>query len=312
MTTLSRSKIMKIKGLFRASWATFGTAPALSIGRELFLARGGAMKNRFAFIIGILALGASVMASAQVSEDIPGPGQGSAQPQEQAQSEPSSGVARISLIHGDVSTQRGDSGDWATAALNQPMVSSDKISTGANSRAEVQLDHGNILRLGDNTQASVAGLSRTQIQIQVERGLIDYTVFKGTEAEVEIDTANVAIRPGQKDGIYRVEVNSEGETQVIVRKGTAEISTPQGNTQVEKGQMVTVRGGGDDTQYKLAEAPSKDSWDSWNSDRDRLIYDAQSWRNTNRYYVGSEDLDAYGRWVTVPDYGPVWSPVAGP
>ena len=28
--------------------------------------------------------------------------------------------------------------------------------------------------------------------------------------------------------------------------------------------------------------------------------------------LGSEDLDAYGRWVTVPDYGPVWVPVVGP
>ncbi len=148
------------------------------------------MKNRFAFIIGTLILGASVMAGAQVSEDIPGleqgPGQaqGPAQPQgqEQAQAEPSSSVARISLMHGDVSTQRGDSGDWATAALNQPMVSSDKISTGVNSRAEVQLDSANILRLGDSTLASIAGLSRNQIQVQLERGLIDYSVFKGAEA----------------------------------------------------------------------------------------------------------------------------------
>ncbi len=279
------------------------------------------MKNRFALIIGTLVLGASVMAGAQVSEEIPGLEQGPAQPQanrssaqgqEQAQAEPSSSVARISLIHGDVSTQRGDSGDWATAALNQPMVSSDKISTGANSRAEVQLDSANILRLGDSTLASIAGLSRNQIQVQLDRGLIDYSVFKGTEAEVEIDTANAAVRPAQNDGIYRIEINAEGETQVIVRKGSAEIATPQGSTQVEKGQMVIVRGTGDDTQYKLADAPSNDSWDSWNNDRDRLIYDAQSWGNTNRYYTGSEDLDAYGRWTTVPDYGPVWTPVVTP
>ncbi len=272
------------------------------------------MKNRFAFIIGTLVLGASVMAGAQVSEDIPGLEQGPAQPQaqEQAQAEPSSSVARISLTHGDVSTQRGDSGDWATAALNQPMVSSDKISTGTNSRAEVQLDSANILRLGDSTLASIAGLSRTQIQVQLERGLIDYSVFKGTEAQVEIDTANAAVRPAQKDGIYRIEINAEGETLITVRKGSAEIATPQGSTQVEKGQMAIVRGTGDDTQYKLAEAPSNDSWDSWNNERNRLIYDAQSWGKTNRYYTGSEDLDAYGRWVTVPDYGPVWTPVVGP
>lgn len=279
------------------------------------------MKNRFALILGVLILAASAVAGAQVSEQVPlqpqlqGPppeGQPQEQPQGQAQAEPASRVARISLTHGDVSIQRGDSGAWAAATLNQPMVSSDKVSTGVNSRAEVQLDSANILRLGDSTLASIAGFSRNQIQIQVERGLVDYTIFKGSDAPAEIDTANVAVRPSQNGGIYRIEINADGETQVIVRRGSAEIATPQGSTRVEKGQMAVVRGTGDDTQYKLAEAPAADSWDSWNIERDRLIYNAQSWRNTNRYYTGSEDLDGYGRWVTVPDYGPVWAPIAGP
>jgi hypothetical protein len=274
------------------------------------------MKNRFALMVGALILSGVSMAAAQVSEEVPlqsqGQPEGQEQQQGQAQAEPRSSVARVSLIHGDVSTQRGDSGDWATAALNQPIVSSDKVSTGVNSRAEVQLDHGNILRLSDNTEASLANLTRNQVQIQLAHGLINYSVFKGTEAQIEIDTANVAIRPAQRDGVYRVEVNSEGETQVIVRKGAAEISTPQGSTQVEQGQMVIVRGTGDDTQYKVDSATAKDTWDTWNIDRDRTIRDAESWGNTNRYYVGSEDLDTYGRWVTVPDYGPVWAPAAAP
>jgi hypothetical protein len=54
-----------------------------------------------------------------------------------------------------------------------------------------------------------------------------------------------------------------------------------------------------------------DSWDSWNIDRDGVIRNAQSWNYTNRYYVGSEDLDVYGHWVNVPDYGRVWSPTVG-
>jgi hypothetical protein len=51
-----------------------------------------------------------------------------------------------------------------------------------------------------------------------------------------------------------------------------------------------------------------DSWDSWNIDRDAVINSAQSWSYTNRYYMGSEDLDVYGHWMNVPDYGRVWSP----
>ena len=57
-------------------------------------------------------------------------------PQQQG-TDSAAGVARISLIHGAVSTQRGDSADWATAVLNAPIVSGDKVSTGDNSRAEV-------------------------------------------------------------------------------------------------------------------------------------------------------------------------------
>src|ERR1700704_4045174 len=70
------------------------------------------------------------------------------------------GVARISLIQGDVSVQRGDTGDWTAAAVNQPLVGGDRISTGANSKTELQLDHANILRLGNNSQAKIAILER--------------------------------------------------------------------------------------------------------------------------------------------------------
>ncbi len=233
-----------------------------------------------------------------------------------AQVDISPGVARISLIQGDVSVQRGDTGDWAAAALNQPLVGGDRISTGDGSQAELQLDHSNILRLGNNAQAKIATLERTQIeraqiQVQVGQGLAYYTVFKDSEAEVEIDTPNAAIRPTSKEGIYRVEVNGF-ETQVIVRAGAADISTPQGSTHVEVGQAATVRGTTDEAGSVLGGAPPKDSWDSWNNDRDGVIRNAQSWNYTNRYYVGSEDLDAYGHWINVPDYGRVWSPtVAG-
>jgi hypothetical protein len=236
------------------------------------------------------------------------------------------GVARISLIQGDVSVQRGDTGDWAAAALNQPLASGDRISTGDGSRVELQLDHSNILRLGNNTQVKIATLGQTQIegaqierteieraqiQVQVAQGLAYYTVFKDSEAEVEIDTPNAAIRPMSKEGIYRVEVNGF-ETQVIVRAGAADISTPQGSTHAEVGQAATVRGTTDEAGSVLGGGPSNDSWDSWNNDRDGVIRNAQSWNYTNRFYVGSEDLDAYGHWINVPDYGRVWSPtVAG-
>src|SRR5271170_3220176 len=69
--------------------------------------------------------------------------------------EEKNGVARISLIHGDVSTQRGDSKDWSVAALNAPVLAGDRVSTGDKARVELQLDYANMLRLAEHTQANI-------------------------------------------------------------------------------------------------------------------------------------------------------------
>ena len=232
-----------------------------------------------------------------------------------AQADISPRVARLSLIQGDVSTQRGDTEEWAAAALNQPLVGGDRVLTGDNSKAELQLDHGNILRLGNHSLLKIATVERVQnergqIQVQIWQGLAYYSVFKDSDAEVEIDTPNAAIRPTSKDGVYRIEVTGF-ETHLIVRAGAVEIATPQGSARVEMGQDATIKGTTRLAGNVLGGAPAMDSWDSWNIDRDGVINNAQSWNCTNRYYVGSEDLDVYGHWVNVPDYGRVWSPTVG-
>jgi hypothetical protein len=221
--------------------------------------------------------------------------------------EPQPGVARVSFVHGDVSSQRGETGDWVAVTLNTPIMRGDHLATGKKSHAEFQLDHANILRLSNEATAKIVSLTRTSIQIQVGQGLVTYSVLKGSEADVEIDTPNVAIHLQAGEGSYRILVNNEAQTEVVVRNGSAEISTSQGSTNVSKGQEVTIAGT-DNPQYKVAQASGKDDWDKWNNDRDRLIANADSWNHTDRNYTGSQDLDAYGRWTTVPEYGSVWVP----
>jgi len=229
-------------------------------------------------------------------------------PQGEAPAKTDLGVARISLIHGDVSTQRGDSGDWSAATLNQPVMAGDKISTADGSRTELQLDFANVLRVGPNSKANIATLTHKDIQIQVSQGIVNYELSKDSEAEPEIDTPNVSVHPAHHDGVFRIEVRPDGDTLIIVREGEAQIATPQGSAEVQAGEMATVRGSTDSVQYKISTAPDRDDWDRWNSDRDHIIRDAQSWKHTNRRYTGSQDLDAYGQWQNVPDYGDVWVP----
>jgi hypothetical protein len=221
-------------------------------------------------------------------------------------SQPQSSVARVSLIQGSVSMQRGDSSDWSAVTQNTPLVPGDQIATAERSRAEVQLDFANVLRMAGATQVKIADLGKARIQVQVALGYTSYSIYKGNEADVEIDTPNVSVHPTQV-GRYRVQVNSDNETDVIVRDGSAEVTTPQGSTTVNAGQVIHIRGT-DNPEYKVDDAPPGDDWDHWNTSRDSNIQNAKSFENTNHYYTGASDLDANGRWINVPGYGQVWQP----
>lgn len=216
------------------------------------------------------------------------------------------GVARLSVIHGNVSTQRGDTSDWSAASVNTPLEAGDSVSTAQNSRAELQLDYADILRLAGQTDAKITNLSNGQIQVQVSQGLADFTVLKGGEASVEIDTPNVAVHPTEP-GVYRVEVDSESETRVTVRHGKAQVSTPQGSAELDKGRMMMVEGT-ENPQYQITEAANNDGWDQWNDERNRQIENSSNWQHDNQYYTGAGDLNNYGHWTYVPGYDWCWTP----
>jgi ferric-dicitrate binding protein FerR (iron transport regulator) len=218
-------------------------------------------------------------------------------------------VGRVSFIQGNVSIQRGDSGDWIAATMNTPLEAGDRISTGDGSRAEVQLDYANIIRLDQNSTVKITNLTRGQIQVQVGEGLASYSVLPNNQADVEIDTPNSAVHP-LRQGEYRIDIVNDSQTNITVRNGQAEVAEPQGSTRVEAGQLITIQGT-DQPQYQVANSPGPDDFDRWNDSRDQAIESAQSWQHTDRYYTGSQDLDHYGHWENVPDYGQVWVPDQG-
>jgi hypothetical protein len=264
------------------------------------------MKKYLMCLMALLLLEFPAQVSAQAQDQGPDPGQN----QGQDAAQPESSVARVSFIRGDVSTQRGDSGDWNAATLNTPVMAGDRVSTGPNARAEVQLDYANILRLDQNSAANVSNLSQPQLQVQVGQGIASYSMLKGNQAQVEIDTPNAAVHP-LKEGQYRIEVTANEVSQILVLRGGADVTTPQGTAHVDAGAMMTVEGT-TNPQYRITGARARDEFDKWNVDRDKLIVNAASWRYTNPYYTGTQDLDAYGQWVSAPDYGNVWVPAQGP
>jgi hypothetical protein len=217
------------------------------------------------------------------------------------------GVARISLMDGDVSVRRGDSGDWVAGVVNAPLLTGDQVATAANSRAEVQLDAANALRLGGDASVHIAQLEYDRYQLEIARGTVTYRVLRPTDVNIEVDTQNLSVRPS-KQGIYRIRVDDAGESEITVRAGSVEVSTASGSQWVNAGQTMKARGSAADPEFQIVAAIPADDWDRWNESRDAVELNSPSNQYVPQGVYGAEDLDRYGTWSSVPDYGNVWQP----
>ncbi len=70
--------------------------------------------------------------------------------------------------------------------------------------------------------------------------------------------------------------------------------------------------GTDRPQVSSFVAPKLDDWDKWNYARTDALLDAVSARYVPAGTFGVDDLDHYGQWRIVDEYGPVWVPTGVP
>ena len=219
-------------------------------------------------------------------------------------------VARISFLSGQVSFARGDDpDDWQPADRNVPMTLGDRIYTGSRSRIELQVHGGDFVRLGARTDFAALNLTEDTKQFSLKSGVASFRIRRLSDSEIfEIDTPNAAVT-FERPGDYRVDVDQNGFTRVSVRSGSATVAAGGGQIPLNAGEAMEVEGI-DAPRYDIVELAGPDAWDLWVSQRDDRRTRARSYRYVNADIVGADDLDEYGRWEQVPDYGSVWFPTA--
>ena len=188
-----------------------------------------------------------------------------------------------------------------------PLVEGDRLATGRASRAEIQLDFANLLRLNEATEVHLVELANRRFRVQLVRGVATYSELRNGEADVDIETPQVAVRPLER-GNYRIEVTADGHTLVAVNRGKAEIASVAGTETLGKGRTMYIRGDRDKPEFRTAKAESRDDWDRWNERRDKQLEKSESRRYVSRSIYGAEDLDGHGDWQYVSGYGRCWFP----
>lgn len=222
-------------------------------------------------------------------------------------------VVRISLIRGDVQLKRAGARNWERATLNYPMVEGDTLATGDDARVEIQIDSKNFVRVGRNSVIRLVTLRDEGIALSLPEGTASLRLarFDREREYFEVDAPGTTIA-AETEGLYRLDVAHDGRVVVTARDGArARLYSESSGFTLRDGRRAEFVAYGDaDGDWNITSAPARDDWDDWVREREHYL--AERLRYDNRYYDdyiwGAEELDAYGNWIYVNDYGWIWRP----
>src|SRR6201997_2140620 len=225
--------------------------------------------------------------------------------------DPPGRAVRLQYISGAVSIQPGGVNDWVEGVVNRPLTTSDRVWTDKEARAELHLGSA-ALRMNAETSLTLTNVSDEVVQIELDQGTLNLHIRHLFGGETyEIDTPNQAFTI-LKAGDYRFDVDPNADTtSVAVFRGEGEANGQGPGVKIKSGHQATFTGG-TSMQYQMASAPGFDGFDDWCRVRDDREDHARSYQYVSADVVGADELDEYGTWRTVGEYGPVWVPTVAP
>ncbi|MBV9968291.1 MAG: hypothetical protein JO008_21650, partial [Alphaproteobacteria bacterium] len=223
-----------------------------------------------------------------------------------AQEAPPARVGRVAFVSGQLGFHLAGETAWSAAKANYPVATGGYFWTDPKSRAELRVGSRTIDLSGD-TELDVTKLDQQVMQMAVPQGRIDLRVRTLLEGEsIEIDLPRGAVWILQP-GIYDIDASTADRPErIAVFEGSARLVGGTLDIAINAGDAAVVSG--DQTLTASIEKAASDEFTKWCRSRD---YDER--RLAAAYYLspqmtGYEELDEYGSWREVPQYGEVWFP----
>jgi len=242
-------------------------------------------------------------------------------------------AARIQRVDGQVAFNDNltdDNSNWTAAAPNQPFSVGDRIYTRENSRTSLAFSGRNFARLDPNTSLDCVNLSDSRTQLALREGTAIFDVgYLPSGGLFEVGTPYGAV-DFQEPGLYQMRLDN-GNAIVSVLSGLAQVVGQGAGGRISKGEMLTILGA-TAAEAALSRLNNRDagylvddyyryqypnvydgryaSYDAYTNDP--YYYDPYR-RNASYQYVnytipGVNDLDNYGDWQQISNYGYAWRP----
>ncbi|MCE7962047.1 MAG: hypothetical protein DYH05_06055 [Acidobacteria bacterium ACB1] len=208
----------------------------------------------------------------------------------------------ISYTEGTVSVDRkvGKSG---VLLKGDEVFVGDRVSTGNDGRAEVLLNPGSYLRLGENSAFEFVSTDLEDLRVRLERGAAILEVYASREFRVDVLTPHGKVRLAET-GVYRFDVD-KNSTAVAVWEGKALMG--RGGQTVIKEDRKGVLANGTVSVTKFDH--DKDALEAWSKSRSKEL--AKATANLKRkavrddlrnslYTTGFSAYNSFGLWVFDP------------
>ncbi len=207
----------------------------------------------------------------------------------------------VNYIQGKVGVTRNDSRSGYLVKGDQLEIG-EKVSTGSGGRAEILLNPGSFVRLGENTDFEFVSTALDDLKVSLTRGSAVFELIADDEFFVTIETPKGEFK-AVESGIYRVDVLADGIGKIFVYNGKAMVNDSKA-TVVKKSRTATVNGS--NVAVEKFDRDDKGALEIWSKDRAKELAKVNSklqrkdLRNTllnsfNRQRWGF--YDSFGLWA---------------
>ena len=232
---------------------------------------------------------------------------------------------RVRYHENGLTIDRADDEVQGEPGVNAPVFPGDTVITSQTQRAEIQLGNGTLVRVGRASQVTFLSMPdpyatiRDATVLQLAEGTMRIAAKLSEDEEFRIDTLAASIYL-LGDGDFRLEVDAHGHTEVVSRRGVAEVVGNGGSVLVRSGLLTDVYPDSLPAEPSAFNTFISDNFDRWVDRRDAAYrarerhadYDSQevydSLPEEVQPYYG--ELAGAGDWTYADEYGYVWSPAA--
>ena len=184
----------------------------------------------------------------------------------------------------------------------------DKVSTGTDGKAEILLNPGSYIRLGENSSFEFVTTSLDDLRLKLNGGSAMLEVIADDDFRIAVNTpkADFSIITS---GVYRISVLGDGSGQIAVWKGKARIGDFN-ETEIKGGREATVNGG--QVAIEKFDRDEKNALEDWSKSRAKDLAKVNSrlqrpdLRNSLISGFGSSRWNMYnsfGLWVFDQSFG---------